>query len=1068
MEKFWTFFIRKQQFAYLLVVAAIIFGLLAIVEIPKESSPEVRVPVGIVTTVFPGGSALDVERLITNEIEDRLSGSLTDLRKITSVSSESVSSIVVEFAADADLDSSIRELKDEVDKVKPDLPDDAEDPAVSDINFVDQPILTLAIAGDIPEVELQRIARDVKDEIVALSGVSRVAIGGEREREVRIIARKSALETFDITLSDIARAVQSNNTALPAGNLEIDGVVYTVQFEGDINDPDQVGGIAVAERNGTPIFLSDIADVSVGLSEAATISRISVGGAPSEPALSFDVFKQSGGNIAQVSDTVRERISELEKEGEILSDLSTLVVFDSGEFLREDLWNLTRTGMQTVFLVMLVLLVVIGWREALIAGIAVPSSFLIAFIALNASGNTINFISLFSLILAVGILVDSAIVMVEGIHTNMRKWMENPEENLREGEANIQAVDKKEAATRAIREFHWPITAGTMTTIAVFAPLFLISGVTGEFIASIPFTIIFVLFASLLVALGLIPLVSSVFLRRRTTSRLEELQEKYTACLRSWYKKRLVWMLENKTRGSQFIALIVVLFIFAFSLPFAGILAVEFFPEDDIDFVFVEIEEPQGTVIEITDLEMRAVEEFLYTHPDIDSFVATVGASSAFTGTGASGGGKFGNVFINLSKDRETTSAEVVEELRDLLSPIITTDITVTQPSGGPPVGAPIVITLLGDDLEKLDQVAADVERMLADIPGTANVRASTRDNSIEFVLSLDRAKAAALGIAPAEVAVALRSAVQGTEATTIKQSGEDIDVVVTLDLNPAYLDPHDTNRATLEAIQNIAIQTSNGSVLLGSILTSEVSESRPSIRHEDRERVVTVSSELGKGGNAIAILGEFNRNLNEYDMPESVSVSLGGENEDANQAFRDMFFATGLGLVLMLAVLVLQFNSYRYAMYVLSIVPFSLIGIFFGLTITGKAISFTSMMGFIALAGIVVNNSIILIDVINRLRRTNPERPVFDAVVEGSTMRLRPILLTTVTTVVGLIPLTFASAVWAPLAIAIMFGLLFSVFITLLLIPVIYTRWPGKLDGKNPVIKLPSDPKPLLGAPRQ
>ncbi len=1032
MERFWSFFIHKRQFSYLLVIAALLFGSLAIVTIPKESSPEVRIPVGIVTTLFPGASAVDVERLVTNPLEDRLVGSLENQKKVTSTSREGVSSIVVEFTANADLDKSIRSLRDEVDNAKTELPDDAKDSVVTEVNFADQPVITIAVGGNIGEAELQRIALKVKDELLSVSGVSKVSIAGERKREVRVIARKESLDRFGVSLGEIVSSIKASNTALPAGSIEIDGIEYTVQFQGDIDNPKDVGGIAIANRGGAPVYVRDVADVFVDLSPQTSLSRVSIEGKPSRSAISFAVFKQTGGNIAVVTSNVRERISKLSTNGGILANLEVLVVFDSGELLIKDLKNLTRTGLQTIALVMTVLLFAIGWREAILAGIAIPFSFLIGFIALEASGNTINFISLFSLILAIGILIDSAIVIIEGIHTNMRQWM-----------------DKVEAAQKTIREFHWPVTAGTLTTIAVFAPLFLISGVTGKFIASIPFTIIFVLLASLFVAIGIIPLFASFFLRRRMTSRFEEIQEKNTEKLKNWYKNKLSLILGNRKRENWFFALLIGLFFVSLSLPMVGLIPIEFFPQEDIDFIFVEIEEPQATILGTTDLEARKAEEILYGNTSIASFLTGVGQSSPFTGNSISTGSRFANIFINLKKNRGKSSSEVVDELRKEFSSIETSKVTVSEPNNGPPTGAPIVVKVLGgSNLDELDKVAIEIERKLAEIPGTANVRTSAQDSGIEFTLELDRGKAAALGLSPFVIASTLRTAIHGFEATTIKRNGKDIAVVVTQNLNPSYTDPHDTNRVNIDAIKQIGIQTKNGTILLGSVLSEKVSPGRSAISHENRERIVTVSSDLGSKGNVAVITRELNKKLDLIKFPEGVTASIGGENEDATQAFKDMFFALILGIILMLAILVLQFDSYRYGIYVLSILPFSLIGIFAGLLITGKAVSFTSLMGFIALAGIVVNNSIILIDVINRLRRENPDRDVYDIVVEGSTSRLRPILLTAITTVVGLIPLAFVSELWSPLAIAIMFGLTFSVVITLLMVPIMYNRAPGKFKN--------------------
>ena len=1031
MERFWIFFLHKRQFSYLLVIAALIFGALAIIAIPKESAPEIRIPVGIVTVPFPGGSAVDVERLITNPLEGRLAGGLDYVKKITSVSSEGVSSVVVEFTAEADLDKSIQAIRDEADKVSPEFPEEAKDAIVSDVNFVDQPILMLAIGANLPLEDLQRIGKALEDELTAVAGVSRVHVGGKQETTVYVIAKEEALNTFDISLGQIESAIRAHNTALPAGAIEIANISYSVQFEGSLIDPNDVRSIAITSRNGSPVYIGDVADVVVGLSKPMAFSRVSINGESSKSALTFDIFKRSGGNVATVSQSVREKVQELESTGEILAGLDVLVVFDSGELLKEDLSNLIQTGAQTIILVMIVLFLSIGWRESLIAGIAIPFSFLIGFIALEASGNTINFISLFALILAVGILVDSAIVIVEGIHTNMKAFM-----------------DKQEAAERAIRDYHWPVTAGTLTTVAVFAPLFLVSGIVGKFIASIPFTIIFVLIASLFVALGIVPLCASLLLRRRTTSSLEEWQEQYTAKFQAWYREKLLNILGNRRKERLFFIVISVLFVISILFPITGLVKVAFFPQDDVDFITISIEEKEGTVLAKTDIAVREVEEVLYQNTDIDSFVTTVGQTSAFSSDGASSGNKFANIFINLPKDRAKTSTMIVDELRTMLSPLKTAHVEVSEPNNGPPVGAPIVIKLKGDNLEELDATALKIKQLLEEIEGTANVSAGTQNHGLEFALTLDRGKASSYGISPLTVAQTLRTAVQGITATTIKENGEDIDVILTVNLNPSYELPDETNKATIDDLKRIKIKTTQGDVLLGSILNSTLEQSRPSITHDNRERTVSVVSQLTKNGNTNEILAAFSKQQKTIHIPGSVTLQVGGKNEDAQQAFKDMFTALILGIILMLAVLVLQFNSYRYGLYVLSVLPLSLIGVFFGLLITGKALSFTSMMGFIALAGIIVNNSIILIDVINRLRFISPGKTVTEVIVEGSISRLRPIFLTTTTTVIGLIPLSFVSELWSPLAIAIMFGLLFSTCITLFLIPIIYNRWPGKLPG--------------------
>jgi len=1035
MNNFWRFFITYNRFSFLAMVALLCFGAFSIINIPKESAPEVQIPVGIVNTILPGASAQDIESLVTNKIERGLSGNLDDVKKITSTSREGVSTVVVEFNASADIDKSIRALKDEVDKIVPELPTDAEDPFVSEVNFVDQPILNIAISGDASPADFAILAEALENNLELLPGVSRVETTGVQEREVAVIVDRTKLELFNLTLNEIVGAIGRANINFPVGSITTNGVIYNVAFLGDITSTEMVGDVPVGNLGGQPIFVRDIATVEDGYKAATTISRLSVGGAPTESAISLNIFKGRGGDITSIARSVNERLAELQIDGGLLANYTVDPILDSGEQIETDLIRLSLSGFQTVFLVVLLLIFAIGWREGVIAGLAVPLSFTIGFIGLYLSGNTINFVSLFALILAVGILVDSAIVIIEGINRRMK---ENP------------TIDKKQAAIDTVNEFATPLTSGTLTTVAMFSGLFLISGVSGQFISAIPFTINFVLFASLLVALGFIPLIASIFLRRRNLSKMEVLQQQYSHKLEDWYKTKLNTFLQNRRHKIIFVSIVIVGFFVALTLPITGVVKVIFFDQEDIDWIFAGIEMPQATELARTDLVARRAEEILYKNPNIDSFVTTVGASSAFSdNSGGSQGSKFANYFITLREDRDLTSTEVVDQLRDELSIITEAKVSVGQPSNGPPTGSPLVVRFLGNDLDELTVAATAAAEYLKSIPGTTNIETSTNNNSTEFVLELDRAKAGAFGLDSFTVSQTLRTAVFGTEATSIVTPIEDISIIVKLALNPDYLESSQTNNITIDTIKNLTIKSPSGqSVILGSIADVRLRESSAIINHEASERVITLSSDLTTDGNLREISAEFITNVREQaNIPSSVRFEIGGENEESNQAFIEMFLSLIVGIILMLAILVIQFNSFRHTFYVLSILPFSLIGIMFGLAVTGKALSFPSLMGFVALSGIVVNNSILLIDQMNVIRRRNPAKPLREAVVDAAVSRLRPVLLTTLTTVIGIFPLTYASDLWSPLAYAIMFGLSFSVFITLILIPLIYLNKPGNLS---------------------
>jgi multidrug efflux pump subunit AcrB len=1023
MTRFWKFFIEKHHFTALLAGVLVLGGLYAVLAIPKESSPEVQIPIGVVTTILPGASAEDVEKLITDKIEDRVIG-IENVSKVTSSSGDGVSSVTVEFNASADIDKSIQLLKDEVDTVTPELPEEAEDPMVNDVNFADQPILIVSIAGELAPAELTTLGETVKDELERVRGVSSVSLSGVRERQVQVIVEQAKLRQYGLTISDVTGAIRASGVASPAGSITVDGIRYSVRLEAGLTDTDQVRAIALAGPGGSSVRVADVAEVVDGLADASTLSRVSVEGDPSAPALTLSIFKSRGGNILETGSDVKKILEELEKGA--LSGTKTVITYDAAEDIAHDLAELSRVGLETVILVMIMLFLTLGWRESLVAAASIPLSFLIAFIGLAASGNTINFISLFSLILAIGILVDSGIVVVEAIHTRL-----------------MQAGSRKAAAVQAIKEYAWPLIAGTFTTVAVFVPLFFISGIVGKFIASIPFTVIFVLLASIFVALGLVPLLA-MYIIRKEPSAMEHRQEEYNERAKAWYEKYLRAMLADRKKQVRFIWLMIGLFVVALLLPIVGLVKVVFFPTENMEFVYIEVEKPLGSALIDTDLAVREVEEYLYDDARIESFVTEVGTGSSFSGS-ASAGSAIANITVNLAEDREETSGEIVESLRTELAGITTARITVSEPAGGPPSGAAVSMTFSGDDLAALAKASEQGARILSDVTGATNVETSMKDDGAEFVVRLDSAKAAELGVSPLAVADTLRSALYGSKATDIRTDTDDIEVRTKLDLNPDYRDPSETANATIDAVRGLTVQGTSGPVPLTSVAAITYEPANAVIRHEDGTRIATLTADAAAGGNPIQIAADFNERMGEVTLPEGVVIKVGGESEDVNKSFAEMGLALLAGLALMLAILVLEFNSFRHSLYLLSIIPLSLTGVFFGLMVTGSPLSFPSMLGVIALAGVIINHAIILMDSIARISEEDHTKGLTDVVVEAASTRFRPIILTTVVTVVGMIPLSFASGMWGPLAFAIMFGLSFSLLLTLVFVPILYHRWPGR-----------------------
>ncbi|MBY0472658.1 efflux RND transporter permease subunit [Patescibacteria group bacterium] len=1026
----WNFFLDRKQFSYVLIATLVLAGLFSVLAIPKENSPSIVIPNGIVTTALPGASAQDIETLVTNKLEDQVSG-LNNLDTVTSVSSEGVSVLNVQFDANADVDKSIQELRDAVAKAVPNLPSDATTPQVSKIDFSNQPVLVVSIAGDLPPTEFSALATEVSDDIKHISGVSEVRISGMPERQVTVVVSKEKLQQYGLRLTDIISSISSANASAPAGSISMSGVNYNVSFKGNITDPSEIQNIAVGIKNKAPIYVRDIAVVSDGLASASSYSRLSVDGKPSSQAISLTIYKQTGAEIKEVANAAKAEMLKLQE-----TKLKGMNVFispstDQGVQITKQLGDLTETGLETVVLVMIVLLLTIGWRESVVAALAIPLSFLIAFIGLHLTGNTLNFISLFALILAVGILVDSGIVVTEAIHARM-KLHSNP----------------LDAAKHALRDYAWPLIAGTMATVAVFAPLFFISGIVGKFIAGIPYTLIFVLIASIFVALGIVPLIAVLFTKKHS-SRFEEKQEEYTERATEWYKEKLRLVLENKRWQRLFLRGLGVLFVLAMILPFTGLVQTVFFPQDDQDFVYVNIQAPEGTTLGQTDLIVRQVEELLYPIKDISSLEITTGQSSGLTGGGSSGSNQ-ANITVNLPLNHKKTSTEIATELQQVLSIVSGANIQVLQANNGPSSGAPIQIQFEGNNLDELITAAEAGKQLVLSIPHTTNVTDSTQNNGTQFDLTVDRGKATALGLSTVSIAQTLRAAVQGTKATSITQPKDDIDVVVKLNLNTDYIDPSDTTRTTIDAIKNLSVQGTNGPVLLGSVLQTKLGVSNAAINHKDKSRLETVSAYPDDKTTSTAVIAEFKKRIEELHLPPGVIVSYGGETEDINQSFTDMFIALIAGLVLMFMILIICFNSIRYTWYLLVIVPLSLIGVLGGLAITGQPVSLTSLLGVIALGGVIINHAIILMDSMIHHLNAEKGRPIIDIVIESSATRLRPIVLTTITTVVGMIPLAMSNATWGPLAFAVMFGLTFAICLTLVLVPMLFYRYQMRIAAKH------------------
>jgi len=1018
------FFIKNFRFTYLILLIILIGGVYSIMVMPRESEPEVRVPFAVVTTIYPGANPTDIEDLITNEVEDKIDG-LENLKRYTSSSGQGFSSIFVEYNAEADLEDSFRKLREAVDKAEPGLPSDAETPVVTEINFSDYPIVTYSLVGDYTDVELKKFADDLQDNLEGISDVSRAEIIGGLEQEFQVIVSQTKLANFNISLSQIVGAIRASNFSLPAGEIEVDGFKYNVRVKGRVTTADQLNDIVITTFSGSPVFLRDIATITDTFKEQKTESKIGLPGKAAKNTISLQVYKSTGGNILQIVDKSRSMIDKMYANNELPDGLVVQKTNDNSVFIKDDLRTLGTSGIQTFFLITIILLIVLSFRAALITALAVPIAFLMAFIFLNLQGLTLNGMVLFSLVISLGLMVDNAIIIIEGIN----EYVE------------IHGRSVYEGAILSVWNFKWPIIAGTMTTVGAFLPMLLVSGIMGEYMSVLPKTISMTLLSSLFVALVVIPTLITRFIKvgyntpgssKRNAKRhefnakqMQKLYVKYVAFMRN--------VLPHKKKRRRLIAGAWILFIIALTMPFTGVLRVEMFPKIDIEYFVVNVELPVGSVMEKTKQVTAEAEKIIANIPEMDNYVVNVGASMSFQpGSGGGSGSHLANITVNLldDGDRERRSYEITDELRPQLEAIQGGKVQVEELNAGPPTGAPVEVRIFGDNIKDLDLLSGEITKILENIEGVINIKDSINNAAGEFTFSVDKQQANYYGLDISTVASTLRNAIYGTTASVVNVGGDDVDITV------KYEKEAFTNVSDLE---NLLLFTRNGNnIPLKQVAKIDLEPSLLSIGHRDGKKIATVTAGIEKGVNLQKVLQEFDMKKQDINLPENFSIEVGGETEDIQRSFTEIFLSLILAIILIALILVLQFNSFKQPLIIIFSLPLALIGVIVGLIITRQAFSLPAFIGIVSLSGIVVNDAIVLIDRINKNIKNGME--YLEAIIEGGVARMQPIFLTSLTTIAGIFPLVYANELWRGLSITVIFGLMFSTMLILIVIPTIYT----------------------------
>jgi multidrug efflux pump subunit AcrB len=1017
------FFIRKYRVTYLLILLIIILGAYSLMTLPREANPEVEIPVAVVSTIFPGANPTDTEELVTEVVEEEVEN-LEGLNRYTSSSGQGTSIVVVEFSASADLDESYRKLREAVDRVTG-LPDAAEDPAVMEISLSDMPIVTYSLVGDYSTPELTDIAKGLEKEFTGINNVSKVEILGSLNREFKVIVDPQELSHYGVSLSAISGAIARSNFNLPAGNIQIDAYEYGVRVEGRIQEAEEIKNIPITVQNGSPVYIRDVAAVIDGYEEQSTKSRIGASERLPRNTISLQIYKRTGGNILEIVEESQNIVNNAQANEVVPADVEIVKTNDNSVFIKEDLARLSSSGLQTMGLILVLLLVILSFRGALITALSVPLAFLMTFVFLSIMDLTLNSLVLFSLVLSLGLMVDNSIIIIEGINEYVTKF----------------GKSVRQAALLSVWNFKWPVIAGTSTTIGAFLPILLVSGIMGEFISVLPKTVAAALGSSLFVALIVLPTMAANFIKvpakgGHRNKRRHRFINHYLDKIRARYASVLYGILPSKKKRRAILAAAWLLFFLAISLPIAGIMRIEMFPPVDVDYFVVNIKLPNGTVIERTDEVTARVEKVVAELPEVDNYVTNVGTGMSLGSTDPSqmSGGSSphqANITVNLVDDdeRERASYEIAQAMRERLARVQDAEVTVEELSAGPPSGDPVEIRLFGQDLRELQEVSTELQNILENIGGVVNIEDNLQESTGEFTFAVNKQQASYYGLTVADIASNLRQAVYGADASTVNLGDEEINI---------RLKYSESAFTGIEDLKSMAISTpTGGSVALSQIAQIELKPSLLSISHRDGERAVAISGSLAEGAYLQDILTRFQEEVDARGLPEDVSMQIGGEAEEIQQSFQEIFLSMILAVIIIAFILVLQFNSFRQPFIILFALPLAIIGVIAGLNLLMLPFSFTVFIGLVALAGIVVNDAIVLIDAINK--NLTLKMDFNEAIIEGGKSRLQPVLLTTVTTIAGILPLVFADELWRGLAIAVIFGLLFSTLLTLIMVPIYY-----------------------------
>ena len=1011
--------VKKPITTALCFVAVVIIGLFSLTRLSIDLLPDIETNTIMVLTAYPGASAADIETNVTKIMENTLN-TVSDLKDITSKSKENLSIVTLEFEYGTDIDVATNDVRDKIDMIRSVLPDNSDNPVLFKFGTDDIPILILSVTAEESMPGLYKILDDkVANPLKRISGVGAVSISGAPEREIQVYCDPQKLEAYNLTVEAISAIIAQENLNTPGGSFDIGSNTYNLRVEGEFTDPKQLNDIVVGVYDGRTIYLRDVARITdtVKEREQEAYNDGRRGGM-------IIIQKQSGANSVNISNEVMKRLPAI--QASLPSDVKLGIIVNTSTNIENTINSLVETVFITFIIVMLVVLVFLGrWRATIIIIITIPISLIASFCYLLISGNTLNIISLSSLSIAIGMVVDDAIVVLENVTNHIER-----------GSA------PKQAAVHGTNEVAISVIASTLTMLAVFLPLTLITGMAGILFRQLGWIVSIIMIISTIAALSLTPMLCSQLLRLNPKhGRLHKIFftpiEKALDALDRGYARLLTWAVHHRA-----VVVISAILIFGGSVMLTKIIPTEFFPTQDNARIGVNIELPIGTRTEISrDVALRVVKEFQEKYPEIKTLNFTVGQADTDNTFGSiqTNGTHYISMNIDLLSvgDRERGLLEICESMRQDLKKYVeikTFKVLAGGGTGGMASQASVDVEIYGYDFATTDRVAKEIQQAMEQMKSCSGANISREDYIPEYQVDFDREKLALHGLNVATASSYLRNRINGTTSSYYREDGDEYDITVRY--APEF-------RQSVEDLENVLVYNNEGKGIRIRELGTVVERlTPPTIERKNRERVVTVTGYVAPGAALGTLAEEINAKLKDIEIPSDVNVTLSGLLEDQQDIFFDLYILAAMIILLVFIVLAAQFESLTYPFIIMFSLPFAFTGVFLGLAVTGTPLSVMALIGLIMLAGIVVKNGIVLIDYTN----LNRERgySITHSVIHAGRSRLRPVLMTTLTTVFGMIPMAMGtgegSEMWRPMGMTVAWGLSVSTLITLLIVPVAYT----------------------------